>query len=117
VFHAHRHDHRLGAEPACSDHRHGAVDAERPGLVGSGADDAPPFGASDDNGLATQFGVVALLNGRIEGVHVDVQDVCLGVHHSPALGAWALVARQRYHRTVSEFARKEEPDRKRGTGL
>ena len=37
--------------------------------------DAP----ADDDGLAAQRGVVALLDGRVEGVHVDVED---GLHGS-----------------------------------
>ena len=63
-----------GAQAPCRCHRHGAVNAERPRLVGSSADDAAARDAADDDRPATQLGLVALLYGRIEGVHVHVQD-------------------------------------------
>src|SRR5881628_1668374 len=65
----------LATEAQGAAHRHRRADAEAAGLVGGGHDDAPPFGRpADDDGLATQLGVVELLYGGIEGVEVGVDD-------------------------------------------
>jgi hypothetical protein len=50
--------------------------AVRAGLVAGGRDDATAFRiAADENRLAPQFGMIQLLDGREEGVHVDVKDM------------------------------------------
>ena len=48
--------------------------AETAHLVARGGDDAAPAGAADDHGLARELRAVVLLDGRVERVHVDVQD-------------------------------------------
>ena len=50
------------------------MNAEGPCLVGGGADHAPALESADDDRLAAQLGPVALLHGRIERVHVHVDD-------------------------------------------
>ena len=53
--------------------------AERARLVARGGDDAAPVGASADRDrLPAQRRIVALLDRRVEGVHVDVHD---STHH------------------------------------
>ena len=47
-------------------------------LVARRGDDAARARAADDHGPAFQGGVVALLDGRVERVHVHVQDPALG---------------------------------------
>ena len=53
---------------------HGRVDAERPGLVGRGRNDAPWAAAAHDDRAATQFGPPEQLHGHEERIHVDVED-------------------------------------------
>jgi hypothetical protein len=59
-------------------HRHGRTDAKHAGLV-AGCRDHPAFGriAANHDRLAAQRGIITLLDGRIEGVHVDMQDAAL----------------------------------------
>src|SRR5207247_3992080 len=54
---------------------HGRADSEASRLVRGGGDDATPLriGADDDR-AAPQLGVVALLDGCVERIHVDVED-------------------------------------------
>jgi hypothetical protein len=64
-------DHdRLWAHPACLCLAHRGVHAEGLGLVAGGEHHA----ATDDHRLAAQRRVVALFDGRVEGVGVRVQD-------------------------------------------
>ena len=64
----------VGREAQRARHRHGAADAERPHLVRGREHDAAAGVAADDDGLAPQRRVVALLDGRVERVHVEVDD-------------------------------------------
>ena len=65
----------MGAEPVGGDGGHGTVDAELAGHVVGRRHHAAAFGrAAHDHRLADQFGPVPLLDGGVEGVHVDVQD-------------------------------------------
>jgi hypothetical protein len=57
------------------------VYAEGPGLVRRGADHASSAETTDDNRPPAEFGPVALLDGRVKGVHVDVQDMKRAVGH------------------------------------
>jgi len=51
------------------------VDAKRARLVAGGRHDAAPVGpAADCERLAAQRWIIALLDRRVEGVHVDVKD-------------------------------------------
>ena len=48
--------------------------AELAHFIARRRDDAAVAAATDDDGLAAQLGSVALLDGRVERVHVHVQD-------------------------------------------
>src|ERR1700733_10366546 len=50
------------------------MDAKTSGLVRSSADDRSVAFPSDDHGLTAQVRVVPLLDGRIEGIHINVDD-------------------------------------------
>ena len=65
-----RHDDGVGAQPPGLAPAHRRAHAERLGLVAGGEHDA----AADDDRPAAQRGVVALLDRRVEGVEVGVQD-------------------------------------------
>jgi hypothetical protein len=81
VLHPHWQEDPLRAEPSRRGHRLGTVDAELPRLVGGGADNAMPRDAADNHRLAAQLRPVALLDGRIEGVHANVENnYMLGGH-------------------------------------
>src|SRR5690606_28160316 len=74
-----RDDRRLRAEPPRPAHRHGRVDAERPGLIGGAEHHAAPGGRADDHRAAVQLGPFEQLDAGEEGVHVDVEDRAAGV--------------------------------------
>ena len=65
----------LGTQGCGGAQRHRRVDPEAPRLVGCGADDATVGGATTthDHGPTAELRVVPLLDGREEGVEVDVQ--------------------------------------------
>ena len=68
-------DRQVRAEPDGARHRHRRAHAERPRLVAGRGDHAAAGGAAaDGDRLAAQRGIVALLDRRVEGVHVDVED-------------------------------------------
>ena len=56
--------------------RHGGVNAKAAGLIAAGRHDAPTGRiAADDDGLASQFGMVPLLHRREKGIHVHMDDL------------------------------------------
>ena len=67
-------ERRVRAAGPCLAARHRRADAERPGLVGRRGHDAAAAGAADDDRLAAQRRLVALLDGGEEGVQVEVED-------------------------------------------
>ena len=71
-----RHEDRVRAQRARGPQRHRRADAEHARLVRRGADDAAIVrpAAADDDRLAAQRRVVALLDRGEERVEVDVQD-------------------------------------------
>ncbi len=79
------HDHRIGAEPESDRRRLGAPAPERPRLVARRGDHAPLAPPAHEDRPAPQLGVVELLDGRKEGVHIDVQD-CAQRGHRPMIG-------------------------------
>jgi hypothetical protein len=85
VIHARRDDDRLRAFAQGHDHGHRRVDAERPRLVRRRRHDSSRGARPDEHRFAAQLGVIALLDGRVERVHVDVQDLALVRHVSPRL--------------------------------
>jgi len=78
-----REEDALRAKPMGGDGRHGTVDAELASFVGCGADDTTALDTADDQGLAAQAGLIALLDGRIESVHVHVHD--FAVRHAATI--------------------------------
>ena len=64
---------------------HGGMDAERPGLIRAGDEAGAGFAVGDTDGFAAVFGVVQLLDGGKEGVHVhegdEARPVVGGVRH------------------------------------
>ena len=74
-----RDDGEVGTEADRPGHRHGGPDAEGPRLVAGRRHHAAPLRpAADGDGLASQLGPVALFDGRVERVHVDVDDAAHG---------------------------------------
>src|SRR5262249_51385766 len=56
--------------------------AEGPCLIARRGDDASPRGIADRDWAASQGWIIALLDRRVEGVHVDVDDLaCVGFAH------------------------------------
>src|SRR5689334_14457334 len=73
--HPRRNEYAIGAEAPGGDTRHGRPDAELPRLVTGSADDASPARRSADNyGFSAQIGPVPLLDGSVEGVHVQMKN-------------------------------------------
>ena len=56
------------------------MDAEFASLVGCGADHAAALDAANDHWLAEQFGAISLFDGRIESIHIDMNDRRVVVH-------------------------------------
>src|SRR6185295_1367833 len=70
-----RHDHKLRTQAHRARHRHRRSHAELPRLVARRGHHAARLGrAADDQRLAAQLGMVSALDGRIESVHVEVDD-------------------------------------------
>ena len=70
-----RRDHRaVRAQLQGLEHRHGRADAEGAGHVAGRDDDAASAGMADDQRLAGELRPVALLDGGIEGIAIDVGD-------------------------------------------
>ena len=69
------HEHRVRAAADRLGGAHRRVDAEPPGDVVRGRDDAAPVRvAADDQRLRAQLGVLELLDGGVERVEVEVRD-------------------------------------------
>ena len=85
---------RLGAGLERLEHRHGRAHAIGPGDIAGGRDH-PALAAADDHRLVQQGWVVALLDGRIERVAIDMrqtQGVALGVAQQPRRAAGGAAA-------------------------
>src|SRR5262245_55322427 len=75
LLHVDRQERGVWAEPRGARDGHRRADAVRPGFVGSGGHHAAPARArAHDDGPATQLRAIALLDRRVERVHVDVRD-------------------------------------------
>ncbi len=68
-----------GAQAHRPGHRHRGVDAELPGLVARGDDDAAAGPPADDDGTADEFGTGEEFDGDEERVHVEVEHRRTGV--------------------------------------
>ena len=73
-LHPSRYENQFRAQLACTGRCHGRADAKLACLIACRRHNTPFFFASYGNRFATQLRVVALFNGGIEGVHVDVDD-------------------------------------------
>ncbi len=74
VADARRHAHRVWAAAQCFANRHRRVNSVGANLVARGGYYSTRAGSPDDHGTASQRRVVALLHGRVEGVHIHVKD-------------------------------------------
>jgi hypothetical protein len=72
------HHDRGGCPAHRLDHRHRAAHPEPAHLVGGGQDHPAPGISAHDHRQAPQLGMIALLDRRIEGVHVEVNDRAFG---------------------------------------
>jgi hypothetical protein len=71
---ARRHADRVRTAAQRLAHRHRGVHAVLAHFVAGGGDDTAAASSADDQRLATQLRIVECFNGRVERVHVDVQD-------------------------------------------
>ena len=67
-------EHGIWAQPASVFGRHGRPDAVHASLVRRRGDHASLPVAADDDRLATEFGTTDELDGRVERIHVHMQD-------------------------------------------
>ncbi len=74
-FEARLHKDEVRASALGGDRRQGRADAEAARLVARSRHHAPRARAADRNGLAAQVFIVALLDGGVERVHIDVNDL------------------------------------------
>ena len=74
-------DDGVGTEAFGGGHGHGGAAAEGAGFVGGGGDDAARAVVADEDGLAAECGMIKLLDGGEEGVHVEVEDGAGGGGH------------------------------------
>src|SRR4029453_18331067 len=82
-------DHQqVRAEPNRARHRHRRPHTEPPRLIAGGRDDTPACGrTANGDGLSPERLAVALLDGSVERIHVDVQDAA---EHVLAPNSWLL---------------------------
>ena len=71
------HENQVRALPLGRHRRHRRSDPELAGFVACGRDNATLTGTADGDRLAPELRIVPLLDGCIEGVHVDVDDLPL----------------------------------------
>ncbi len=90
-----RHVDGLRAQAFGADGGHGRMNAEAPRLVGRRANNRARPGPGHHHGLAAQVGIVALLHGRVERVHVHMHDLAQEFRHSSEDDAPVAVARWR----------------------
>src|SRR5882757_2485860 len=76
-FEAGLYEDEVRALPLGSHRRHRRPNPELPRFVARGRHDAALAGSSDGNWLTADIRIVPLLDGRIEGIHVDMDDLAL----------------------------------------
>jgi hypothetical protein len=110
-------DHQFGAQAAGPHHRHRAVDPEASGLVRGSGDDPSASLAPHDHRPSLQRRIVPLLDGGVEGVHVDVQDrfgdLRPSRRHDPASPNARSPQGSSYWRLAGRRATSSETDRPR----
>ena len=77
------HEDAVGAAAARRFHGHCRVHAALARFIGGGRDDAARRKPADDDGLSSVFGMLALLDGGEEGIHIDVKDRALHADTPP----------------------------------
>src|SRR6202140_1975322 len=70
-----RYKDRIRAHSFGANRRHSRAHTEPPCLIGGGANNGAVALPCDDHRLATETGIVALLHGGIERVHIDMNDL------------------------------------------
>jgi hypothetical protein len=80
-----RHEDQLRALAKGGGRGHGRAHAKLPGLVAGGGDHAAPGAMAHGHGLALEVRIVALFDRRIEGVHVDMDDLARVVGHDDSV--------------------------------
>src|SRR6202022_1075519 len=68
---------QVGTFALCDDRRHCGAHAEFPRFVACGGDNAALARSADGNRFAAQVRIVALLDGRIERIHVYMDNLAL----------------------------------------
>ncbi|MEH2472410.1 hypothetical protein V1281_006400 [Nitrobacteraceae bacterium AZCC 2161] len=76
-FKARFHEDEVRALATGGDRWHRRTDAELSGFVARCSHNVAFAGSSDGHRLAAQLRIVALLDGSVEGVHVDMDDLAL----------------------------------------
>jgi len=69
---------QIGAAAKRGYRRHRRADAEAPRFVARRGDDSPSHSADRDR-FASKLRIVALLDRRVEGIHVDMDDLAQGL--------------------------------------
>jgi hypothetical protein len=72
------HEDQIRAFPLGRDRLHRRMNAELPRFVACGRDDAVLARSADRNRLRAQFRIVALFDGCIERIHIDMDDFARG---------------------------------------
>src|ERR1700761_4321054 len=98
------HKHCFWTQPLGSYSRHRGANPKTPRFVGSSADNRAVTLPGDNDRLAPQAGVVALLDRGIERVHINV-DYLARVHPSYVIGdsSWRMLSAYRNETWCSHF--------------
>ena len=80
------HEDQVRALPLGGHGRHGGPHAELAGFVAGCSHDAALTGSADGNRLAAEIRIVPLFDRRVEGVHIDVDDLALAAFVHRTMG-------------------------------
>jgi hypothetical protein len=83
------HEDQVRALPLGRHRRHRRSDTELAGFIACGRDDTTLAGTADGDWHAAELRIIPLLDGCVEGVHVDVDDLPLAVFVHRALVIFA----------------------------
>ena len=88
------HEDQVGALPLRGNRWHGRPDAELARFVAGRRHDAALAGSADGDRLAAEIRIVPLLDRRVKGIHVDVDDLALRRAGAIRSGSVESMARQ-----------------------